>query len=225
MASFFSKFARGAATAGAQIIGEQQAQQSKADIVAKRDAVLEANRATREQSRREFVSGESEKARTFKASESAKGRAATLGSPQAKLARLKLSEATTLSDLKKGYIKAKDDEERFGFVKQIMAMAGRPIEGQRITKGTTGVSLLKFVAGELSDEQKAKFIYPGDEGYRGPRDIMAEAEDIIKGKVGIPTGGLPTGGLPSVASKEDFDKLPSGAEYINANTGKKGRKP
>lgn len=213
MASFFSKFLRGASGAGAKLYADKAIQDSRAEITAKRDAVLEANRTTRETSRREFElkktsqeqtfrseeaelgrefrSEEAELGREFRARESAKGRAATAANPQAQLAKLRLEDAKTMSGLKKQYSAAKNDTDRFEIVKQIMAASGRPVEGQRKVPKSTGISLMQSVVKMIQEEQKEEFIRPGDEGYKTTQDMLNEAQQMVKTVLGTSIGAPP----------------------------------
>jgi hypothetical protein len=56
MASFLSKFARGAAGAGAKLFADQNRENMRADLMSKRDAVLHQNRMSVETSRQQFQS-------------------------------------------------------------------------------------------------------------------------------------------------------------------------
>jgi len=69
MAGFLSKFIRGASTAGASLYADKAAQELRAGITAKRDAVLEANRAKREVGQREFTVQQTAQSQEFRSSE------------------------------------------------------------------------------------------------------------------------------------------------------------
>ena len=242
MASFLSKFVRGAATAGAKLYADQASTQLRADITAKRDATLEANRAKREVSRREFEvgqtaqkqtfrAGEAATQREFRASESEKGRAATLATPQAQLAKLRLGEAETMSGLKKKYAAAKTDEERFTIVKQIRAAGGKPMEADRAASKSKGLSLIQYMIKTLKDEQYDSGIDPGDPDYRNPQELLDEADAMVQKVIGgrVPSAApiINTTGHPSVSAQADYNELPSGksTKYFNTRTGKIGTKP
>jgi hypothetical protein len=77
MASFLSKFISGAAKAGGTLLADQARQNQLADLQAKRDAVLEANREKAAEAQRTAVSVENEKSRAASAVEAEKSRAAS----------------------------------------------------------------------------------------------------------------------------------------------------
>jgi hypothetical protein len=59
MASFFSKFARGAATTGAKLFADQHMENIRADLMSKRDAVLHQNRMSAQRSSQKFQTEQS----------------------------------------------------------------------------------------------------------------------------------------------------------------------
>lgn len=157
MASFFTKFARGAATAGATLFRDQAMNQMKMDLAMKRDMMLEKNRATAVTKAQEFKSGEAEVERTFQSEQQTARLDAQKATPQAKLAELRLGEAKSLATLKKAHAEATDDPGRFEAAKAIMAAQGKPIEAN--------ASKLRPMEADVQNMIKAGIIKTAKEGY------------------------------------------------------------
>ena len=115
MASFLSKFARGASAAGGQLYMDQYMQEQRATIMAQRDSTLNKHRMDATTKEQEFRSSEAEKSRI-----------AAAGSPQTKLAEMKLTQAVGIEDLKTRYTNATTDKEKKSIVEEAMISLGVP---------------------------------------------------------------------------------------------------
>lgn len=248
MPSFLAKFARGAATAGATLYADKYQQDIRADILAKRDAVLQTNRAQAETSRRTFELDKIE----------AKAKV-TAASPQTKIAEINLAKAEKLEGLQKKYSESKSSKEKLEIVKNIMVTNNRPVEG--ITSGAikptagqkdvkamvaagvfdTDAEAWKFLKGgsknlvvpifkALMAQQEAAFTQPDDKGYKDLKTMLTEARELAKGEAAPvvtppPPPPPPPADVPTIDSQSDYDSLPSGTVYIDKSDGKRYRKP
>ena len=171
MASFLSKFVSGAAEAGAGLYADRYSQNLKAELMAKRDAVLQKNRMSIEESRQAFDIKQTEAKRIARAE-----------SPRGKMDVLKLEEAEGMKVLKKAYNEA-DVGKRMEIVKKIMVANGKPLES--ITKGSVskGTTLITAVFKSLTQQQNKKI-----ENYELDRkdaktttELLEEAKHAVLG--------------------------------------------
>lgn len=203
MAGFLSKFVRGASTAGATLYADQHRQQIQADILAKRDQVLQDNRTKAEASRRVFETEQS----TAKAQAKAE-------SPQTKIAEINLQKAEKLQGLQKRYSEAKSSKEKLDIVKNIMVTNNKPIESvtSSAIKPTAGMKDVKAMvkAGVFKNDAEAwkflkggsknlvvpifkalneaqEYLEPGDEGYKDIKTLLSEAKQLARGDTEAPT--------------------------------------
>jgi len=124
MASFLSKFVRGGSAAAGQLYADSYMQDQRAEIMAKRDSVLNKNRMDLDRQQQEFRSKEAEKTRQ-----------ARMESPQSQLNEMKLANAKELDSLKKAWADAETDDERREIVKQARNVLGQNFESQVNPKG------------------------------------------------------------------------------------------
>ncbi len=220
MAGFFQKALRGAAATGGALYADVAREQLRADIVTKRDEVLNANRTTLQKSQQEFETGLHKERMAQKESEFQRG----LETPRARVEEISLGSVERLEALKADYAAAATDEERSSIAKLMAAEQGKPVEtsGAKGTGPTAATkearilatldefeneaAALKFLKSKegnmtlelfkaLGDQQEAAFIRPGDEGYLSLKDMLKKARKLAKPvKPAKPiTGGDDTG--------------------------------
>ena len=217
MASFLSKFTRGAAAAGGALYADVAREQLRADIMSQRDSVLNDNRTTLEKSRQEFETGQHKERMAQKESEFQRG----LETPRAKAEAISLGSTERLEALKVDYSAATTDEERSSIAKLMAAEQGKPVEISGV-KGTgptaatkearilatldefeNEAAALKFLKGKegnmtlelfkaLGAKQEGAFIRSGDEGYMSTEELLKEARRLSK-PAKPATGGDDTG--------------------------------
>tara|TARA_R110000803_G_scaffold5230_9_gene17369 strand:+ start:843 stop:1661 length:819 start_codon:yes stop_codon:yes gene_type:complete len=139
MASFFSKFVRGASQSGATLYADVARDQMRADIQTKRDTVLNNNRTEAARTSQEASTLQHKERLAQRESEYQRNQQSRLAqreseyqrnqqSPQAKAAKIKLASAENLGTLKAAYSAATTDEERESISKQMAAEQGKPVE-------------------------------------------------------------------------------------------------
>lgn len=237
MASFFSKFARGASAAGGQLFMDKYMEEQRAEIMAKRDSTLNKYRMDATTKEQEFRSSESEKSRI-----------AAAGSPQAQLAEMKLTQAKGIEDLKTRYSNATTDQQKKAIVEEAMISLGAPF-------GDTKKSQVKLTADEriVNAQVKAGVYKTKKEAWEALKDntkdlsvpifnAFVEANESLATKpedklsieqifekvqllTGVKEKEEDKTGVTEISSQEEYDSLPSGALFIDTFDGIRRRKP
>ena len=205
MASFFSKFVRGAAATGGALYADMAREELRAGIMTERDAVLNANRTELETSRQAASTKQHEERLAQQESQFTRGQ----DTPRARADEIKLGSVERLEALKVDYSAATTDEDRSSIAKQMAAEQGKPVEtsGAKGTGPTAATkearilatldefeseaAALKFLKSKegnmtlelfkaIGVQQEADFIRPGDEGYMSTEERLKEARRLSK---------------------------------------------
>lgn len=202
MGNFFQKMVAGAASAGAPLYADMAREKLRADIGAKRDAVLHQNRLDIENQRQQATTAlhdekMAQQQSQFDAEMAHKKESATASAAAADIAN---TSAKNLAQLKADYTNAKTDEERSTIANLMAAEQGKPVENLPST--ATG-------SGNTAAMKEAKVLATLDE-FETP----AEALRFLKSKEGDMTRDIfqalvkkQEDGLMPEESKKPFDVL------------------
>lgn len=171
MAGFFAKFARGAASAGATLYADQAMQELRADILSKRDKVLQTNKLELEKERRIYQEGLAEKERSRKADTLTESREYEEGLAKDERSR----QSTALTESREYKEKQLGGKQAFDMEK---------IKKQMTNKLSKGVNLtmqdIRLVTDTSMSEQESKGIYEGDKGYVNYEDKLSTVARLLK---------------------------------------------
>lgn len=220
MASFLSKFARGAAKQGGVLLADKYQQDVRAELQAKRDAVLEGNRAKSEQSRRVYEGEKTKQSQEFQAGLAKEGqefqlkrdklkREADASLPQNQVAKKELANAEQINQLSQRFVNAESEKEKTDILKKLAVLKGSTgmMTEMLRSKGGKGYSqyatMVQTFYKSLALEQS--------EGYSGKPELT---EDELIGKamkmaekVFSSTGASPSpGASPGADTDTDEDK-------------------
>jgi len=211
MASFLQKFIRGGAEMGGKLFADQAREQMRADIMAKRDQVLNENRLSLEQQRQEFSTAQHQEIMAQKEQHFQREQE----SPRAKAEGIALSSAENLQSLKEQYASAETDAERADIAKLMAAEQGKPMENvvgsgsgptaaqkearvlaqlDEFKDEAEALKFLKSKEGNMTRElfkamqakQENDLISPDDPNYLTLEQMLTKAREISKSKPANP---------------------------------------
>lgn len=234
MAGALAKFTRGFAEAGAELYGQKALTDMRAEIMAARDETLQGYRAAELQSSREFQTEEREKTEAFTSEENRLNREATTNTPQSRLASLKLETAEKTQSLLKEIDSTKDPKEHSKLIDKLRVITGNlpeptanqqdvaayvaatgktPAEGWEFFKGKQGQKAVALFRA-MDKAQENNSLYPGDEGYLTPEQMMKKAERAVQA---MGTDEAPP--EPEPTPTEDPSSLIKGQIYVHPEEG------
>jgi len=202
MASFLSKFVKGAAGAGAEIMGSQVLAEMQAELTAKRDAVLNANKMSlqkqQQSARATAVKEEQEHAKTtapYKLAEIGLETAEERGTlalkerkTKAESAELSLKAEKRVDTLMDDFMAAKNPEEQEKITLKLLAALEKPFVPSKGIEGKILTETMKYI---IAEKKRLELVPPGSPGYKTNAQIIEEGIDIVMRAQG---GKPPPGG-------------------------------
>ncbi len=214
MASFFSKFMRGATATGGALFADIAREELRAGIMTERDKVLNDNRIGLEKSRQDASTLQHKERLAQQESQFTR----RLDEPGHKADKIKLGSAEKLQALKAEYAAAKTGEERTRIANLMAGEQGKPVEtsGARGTGPTAATkearilatldefeneaAALKFLKTKegnmvstlfkaLIAKQEDAYLDPEDPEYLSIEDMLKQAREMAKPDKPVTSGG------------------------------------